>query len=1469
MSLISDKIESAEYIYSSYTKWGLNRYVCDVEYYTEEPLDDLYFVICSILETNNGSYDKRSLGILLGFSMFSDDKHEVYYDKAEINIFEDILAKVKSEHLIYILDDKVSLTRLGRISLREKKHYQFFAGTQDIYEHSSLKSNTPIALLMFPFYQDMGICTKLNTKKQIWPEDSEMENIIFFNSDQLLKRLERQSKTPSHIYKAELQPYYDFEVKMVPVKLFQYDEEYLPAIMNENTLAVKATELVYEELNAIKKENIILECLFQKLWDDKSAILNYETLEPYIELVDYEELTKDPRTVWTDEKLFSVIVQYSNSTCWRNISHNCDVEVLCKHIDEYKEYYNWQILTERIDDDFLLNNFIDYPWDLEVLSEDMNRRVSVIEQLIILQKETEEEWNWDVLEERLSQNFVLSHLDFVKVNLAKYTKDTDEVHKAILNNIDNRWDWDAIEKEFDLQFIYDHIDKLSSHLGFVNLFDRVFTDTAWADKFAKNPSFRTVLATASKGDGVLSSAVFNDKKYLWSSTVIDLFVDNELLVWSTTPYMKGFECNPNLHWTKLVFLRYASNITTEEGLKHVSSHIKDISTLINSPTFKWDWDAISTNEFLLSEMQLYTQFGTKLNWSNVLTYQTDSTFLQSIPNINTMLGDDEHAWSLFSSIASIDYVEKKFRESQYPWDWAILTERMFQRLKLENIGNSLFIDKWDWSYLTSNVGVDFLLNNLEKYNDYWNWEIALPRILTKERRLDITFLDQLASILTNITEQEKRQNAWSALTAQYTFKELKTLIKETVRRRSYWWDINYFCLHKDFSVFRDLDDCRDIVDWSILSSSAAVDKSLKYNSRLGIKERAWHDEVRKLLLDSRNHWNFKLLSHFDSLIDERWFITQFKEKVDWEYVSQRSKVFCEKDKQKLNEIIEAYKLFIDFKILSERDDVDIQQVMKINPRAKYDFNNLIERQIIKVNLQLVEDMPHYPWDWQKVTSSSSFYPSSSFLLSHLDYDLNWKALSAQDNQMAWGDEKLLLAVASNPTICEQIDWFSISSTNYFPLTNEILQVVPIKKLNWKRLSARKIISSFIDDYSDYIDWSILSKNRHIITLDPEILDKYKDNLDWTVVCSNTDFVFSNEILERFSEYLDWNLASESLDIQFSKSLVDKFKDKWNWPVLIKNKAFNNKVSLSDTLYVKQLNIVDFIKKFPKKPKAYHFTHMDNAIKIIQSMKLQCRNYADGNFSNSAGTSIINKTSKAHRFARFYFAPKSPTQFYNECLGKDIGDRYYQRALALGLPKCPLPVFFVFDVEELLSAMPNLCYYSNGNMQKDSSKCFKVIEEPNRIKAKEIYINDQRTFNERQQEFLVDGELDFSKLKNVEIYCYDSYQVEMLKNEIKGTKWEDIVKVGQSLYEYENKILTFEETTETIKISTNFKSPFEYRICYEGSIVPTIINKNSILRQRGNNIYASHSIEIKKDTPFEIYFEVSSPKTGSWLIYKNK
>lgn len=1472
MSQIVDKINNSEYIYSTYTKWGLKKYSCSVAFYKEEPLDDLYFVICSILATNGGRYDKRSLGILLGFSIANrdaDGKNEVYYDVAEVRMFEDILRMVENEHLIitYESEDEIVLTKLGEISLKQLKHYHFFLGMQDVYEHALLKSELSTAMLMFPFYKDLGIYTTLHTQKQIWPEDSEIENIIYGKADQLIKRLELQSKEKSNIYEANIDEYFDLETQEIQIKLYKHSGEFIPVVMNGEQVAIRATELVCEPLNELHRENLILECLFHKLWDNKYSVLNYTTLRPYLDLVDYEELTKDSRTCWKDINLLNTIAERVNQTCWRNISRHCDIQVLCDNIDRFQNYIDWPIFTERVDNSFLVTHFKEYPWDLEVLSGDVDREDSVIEQLILIQKETEEDWNWDELEMRLSDSFVLAHLDIVKVNLSRFTNDTADVREAIIANADKKWDWGKIEREFDLSFIYNNISNIGPHLSFFSLFDRVFTDETWANTFATNPNFQSIISEISKNERALASAIFNDKDYIWIPSVIDLLESNGLLSWQSTPYMKGFECNPHLVWNKSLFERYSKFVTTEDGKKFISQQISYVDILIEYPTYNWNWEAISSNHNLLSDKRLYNSFGEKLNWAYIFANQTDAAFFQSLENIDLMIGNDRSAWAAFSAIASIEFVISKYKDSQFPWDWTVLTERMFDKLKLENLGNKLFVDKWDWKFLSQNVSTEFLNDNLEKFSEYWDWTIVFPRILTNDTRLDITFLDRIAYILTSISGKEKCSTGWHALTTQFSFKELKNLIKTTVRKRNYWWDISYFCQHSEFDIFRDLEDCRNIIDWDELSQSSSVDHSFWYNPKLKIKQKAWIDDVKSILLDSRNKWNFALLSHFESLRDEIWFMSHFKNRIDWLYLSQVSRIFCNPDKQKLNEAIEAFKGFIDFKALSMRDDVDIAQIIRIYPEGDYDYNSLLDRQVLTATMALVESKPDYKWDWQMLTSQSGFIPSAKFIYDHINDNLNWFALSQQDNQDVWGDEKLIFSLAKQSIISAEIDWMKVSSHGYFPITESVLESVPLNKLNWKILSSRKAVVQYLGQCCEYVDWRIVSQNKHLYMGNFEVLNRYKDCLDWTIICRREDFKLSNDVLETFSEYIDWDFASSSLDINFSKSMVERFKDKWNWPVLVKNRAFHNKVDISDMPLVKQINIIDFIQHFPRRPKAYHFTHMSNAVKIIKAMKLQSRNYAEGKFVNSAGSNV-HRTSAAHRFARFYFMPKSPTQFYNECLGKDSSDRkYYERAYNLGLPKCPMPVFFIFDIEELLMAMPDKCYYSNGNMQKDSSTYFKVIQEPNRIKAKEIYINSFDTFNERQQEFLVDGELDFSKLKNVEICCYDSFQAEMLREELKDTPWEETVAENPNLYEHQNKELIFKDSVDSIRISTDYICPFEFRVSYSEN-VPTIVNKNNVIRQRGNNIYLSSLVEIRKDVPFEVYFEVNSPRYGSWLIYKN-
>ena len=1471
MNLI-DNIQSTEYIYSIYTKWGLKKFTCDVSYFTEEPLDDLYYVICSILETNNGYYDKHSLGILLGFSMCdqsSNGNHETYYDVAEVYMFENILAKVEAEHLIRIQDRDIFLTNLGLISLKEEKHYQFYIGSQNLYEHLKQNSDTPMVMTMFPFYSDMGIFTVLDKGKQEWPNDEQMESIIYAhsNSNPLIKRLECQSKEKSHIYKVHLQEYFDIEFKKVHVKLYQSGEKYMPVIMNGDIIAKCATELIYNKLNTYRREDLVLECLFQKLWDDENAVLDYAALQPYVDLVDYEELTKDSRIVWTDNDLLSLIIDRANQICWKNISRHCVLSMLYAHIEEIKDNLDWPIFTVRVDDEFLINHFIEYPWDLEILSEDINRKESTIEQLILLQKETEEEWNWEELEHRLSESFVLSHLAYVKVNLSSYTNDTEEVRGAILANIDKRWDWNKVEANFDLSFIYKHIVNLGECFTFTQLFDRIFTDKTWAIRFATNQSFVKVLKKASEKNGALGSCILNDKEYVWEPEVIDTLSEVDLINWTSTPYMIGFECNPSLSWSKSFFSKYSSFVQTEQGLENVSKLISDISVLIENPSFGWNWNAISSNIKLLNDSQLYTTFGKQLNWTVVFENQSNIILLQSVEGIDAMI-DDDIAWSAFSAMASLDYIIKQYKNFNYPWDWTVLTERMFKKLKLENIGHPLFIEKWDWSYLSEHVEMDYLDANLDKFKNYWNWETVFHRILTVTNKLDFTYLDRIANIITNISGTVKSQAAWTALTSKYSFSELKKLIKGSVSRRAYWWDIKYFSLHEEFNVFHDLEDCRNIVNWDILSSSPIIDDCFKFNPKFKIKPKAWDEDVIKILLDTRNRWNFKLLSLFASLRDQKWFVGHFKDKLDWDVISRTSKVFCITNKQELNEIIEAYKQYINFKLLSIRDDVDITQIIKIYPEGGYDYNTLMEKSVISITMDIVKSLPQYKWDWYAVTSSKSFYPTVDFLLDKIDENLNWKFLSEYDNQGVWSNEELIIAVSRIKKIFEQINWKILSGRSYFPIKNSVLSIVPVDKLNWKQISRRKLIIQLIDEYKDYIDWSELSANKHLLIANTDILDSYKKNLDWQIICKREDFILANEVLECYPEYIDWDLASASLSIDFSRTLVDKYHDKWNWPVLVKNKAFHNKVDISNMSYVKQINIVDFIQYFPRQPKAYHFTHMSNAIKIIKSMKLLSRNYAEGNFSNSAGSNV-HRTAKAHRFARFYFAPKSPTQYYNECLGKSRGDKNYVKAYNLGLPKCPLPVFFVFDVEELLMTMPDRCYYSNGNMQKDSSRSFKVTEEPNRIKAREIYINSYDTFDERQQEFLIEGELDFSNLKKVQICCYDSDQEYLLRKELKGTKWENMVCTALNLYERANRELYFDDSDNLLKIDTNYIDPFEFRVSYSENFVPEILNKNQILRQKDDNIYVSSSVEIKKDTPFEIYFEVKDPRVDSWLVYKNR
>lgn len=71
--------------------------------------------------------------------------------------------------------------------------------------------------------------------------------------------------------------------------------------------------------------------------------------------------------------------------------------------------------------------------------------------------------------------------------------------------------------------------------------------------------------------------------------------------------------------------------------------------------------------------------------------------------------------------------------------------------------------------------------------------------------------------------------------------------------------------------------------------------------------------------------------------------------------------------------------------------------------------------------------------------------------------------------------------------------------------------------------------------------------------------------------------------------------------------------------------------------------------------------------------------------------------------------------------------------------CPMPVFFKFDLQEVLSKRASLCSYSTGNLQTNWANVYKVIDDPYNIDAVHLYSHnnyDKVVRDKKQQEFLV-------------------------------------------------------------------------------------------------------------------------------------
>lgn len=107
---------------------------------------------------------------------------------------------------------------------------------------------------------------------------------------------------------------------------------------------------------------------------------------------------------------------------------------------------------------------------------------------------------------------------------------------------------------------------------------------------------------------------------------------------------------------------------------------------------------------------------------------------------------------------------------------------------------------------------------------------------------------------------------------------------------------------------------------------------------------------------------------------------------------------------------------------------------------------------------------------------------------------------------------------------------------------------------------------------------------------------------------------------------------------------------------------------------------------------FHFTDVHNAVNILKSGKLFSRKYLldNGGMKNdNASPEIIGLTNDEWKnYVRFYFRPRTPTQYHNE------GFRPKNQR-TLGGAHCPVPIFFLFESLPILSMKESK--FSTGNL----------------------------------------------------------------------------------------------------------------------------------------------------------------------------
>jgi hypothetical protein len=843
---------------------------------------------------------------------------------------------------------------------------------------------------------------------------------------------------------------------------------------------------------------------------------------------------------------------------------------------------------------------------------------------------------------------------------------------------------------------------------------------------------------------------------------------------------------------------------------------------------------------------------------------------------------------------------------------------------------------WDWHYITQLLLKEGLNDNIiEKYADKLYWPLIIDEHYTEE---DILLRNKLPIISTLVNSSNDYIHlTWEAITTKYPLYDFNNAIESTFSDDQYKWNWDVISSTEKIDTKLDsLEKYKEKIDWELLSSNQILNEIFNLlNKDLFSDFESWINKVNTYLITFENLWKFKKLSNISSINWQQSIIENFISKWDWEVLSsESSRLLSEKDKDSNEKNVfrySEYKLdkfadFINWHIISNRRDLEISEQFVIKHVKKdWDWGELSRNPMFTPSLDFLIEYSDKKWNWNNFSKAG--WLTSDYIKKLADKDWDWENISKNRN---FSFDIDLLKILN---LKENVNWNEIVNSPNIKFDIETLKILTNNNINnfWNIISksSRLVIDDdLLSRYRLNWDWDLLIEYNIIDVNNVKLLESYESSLSWDAISKSPTFKPSSEVLSIFKDKLNWRYISKKLDITIF--VLRQFKNYLDWEIISSNSRIEfNKNLVSEFLDVLDLNRLSSNPSLDKKANdliqsflavndnarfiynlkaqhstwrgsIYHFTHITNAVNAINSMKILSRNKVkelEFTFSDAAGN-VISLRDASHDYARFYFRPQTPTQFYNECLGKDCSSGRmgwtknngewikewkleFPKAKNLGLPKCPIPVFFKFDIKEVIDNYSELCEISDGNMQKSNTMKGAISLMHNRFSFEDLYSTIDSTsdrnwktyLDKSQQEFLVKDELDFSKLKNVEIIVRTKEDKDQLIGLI-DSNMESIIRVdyNRECFHNNNRAIDYKINENEFHIQSNYQGDGnqsgEFWVESE-SDYEIVSGKENVLYKEDKKLvfYPEIELSFSGNTCFTAYFKDKVTNKPEWEVVK--